>query len=67
MTWRFVGDERGVLPIPGIPLECSDEEFDAAVTRYEARYGPEGKGSIKRTGLYKQSKPPAAKPEGEEG
>ena len=59
MTWKFVGRERGMEPIPGIPPECSDEEFEAAAERYEARYGPEGKGSVKRSGLYQQSKPEA--------
>lgn len=51
--WRFVGQEQGKLPIPGLPLEASDDDFEAAVERYEARFGPEGKGAVKRSGLYR--------------
>lgn len=60
--WKFVGDEKGLEPIPGIPTEASDEEFEAAVKKYEARYGREGKGSIERSGLYRRYGP---KPEGD--
>ncbi len=50
MTWKFVSTDR--QPIPGIPLQCDDKTFEEAVAAYEAQYGPEAKGSVKRTGLY---------------
>ena len=61
MTWKFIGHEKRQNPIPGIPLECSDEAFEAAVERYESRFGPEGKGSVKKSGLYRQTKSTTAK------
>ncbi len=63
--WRFVGDEKGLEPIPGLPLEASDEDFAAAVAVYEAQFGDrtfvdekgetvvlEAAGSVSRSGLY---------------
>lgn len=61
MTWRFVGADEDrhpkLLPLPGIPLVASDDDFEEAVKRYEGRYGPEARGAVKRSGLYKQDKP----------
>jgi len=56
MSWYFVGDKDGKEPLPGIPLVCSDEEFEAATGAYEAHFGTEAKGSVKKTGLYKHMK-----------
>lgn len=65
--WRFVGDKKGLEPLPGLPLEAPDEEFEEAVKRFEAQFGdrsfpdPEhpnktltlkAKGSVERSGLY---------------
>lgn len=62
--WRFVGDQKGLEPIPGLPLEASDEDFEAAVALYEAQFGPEGAGSVAASGLYKHVKDAArVKPE----
>lgn len=52
MAWKFVSTDRE--PLPGIPLEAEDKEFDAAVAIYEAQFGDEGKGSVKKSGLYKR-------------
>lgn len=62
--WRFVGAEKGMEPIPGIPLECSDEEFRAAERWYASQW-PEGviKGyPLRQNGLYEHTddKPAAA-------
>lgn len=51
MAWKFVSTEW--QPLPGIPLEATDKDFDAAVEQYEAQFGPDGKGSVKKSGLYK--------------
>jgi hypothetical protein len=65
--WRFVGAEKGMGPIPGIPLEASDEDFESAVNAYESQFGdrsypdPDDEtktlvrpaaGSVKASGLY---------------
>lgn len=54
--WRFVGDQKGLEPLPGIPLEASDEDFEAAVKAYEASFGDETAGSVKTSGLYEHVK-----------
>lgn len=60
--YKFIGEEKGLEPIPGLPLEASDEEFEAAVAVYEAQFGAPG--SVKACGLYQQIKPkPAVKQE----
>jgi len=65
MTWKFVGSEKGLEPLPGIPLEASDSDFEAAVAVYEAQFPDfvtaEGvaisaKGSVKASGLYAKVK-----------
>lgn len=54
--WRFVGNQKGLEPIPGLPLEASDEDFEAAVQVYEAQFSdPAAIGSVKASGLYKHS------------
>jgi hypothetical protein len=65
--WRFVGAEKGMDPIPGIPLDASDEVFEAAVNAYEAQFADRSYpdpvdealtlvrpavGSVKASGLY---------------
>lgn len=65
MPWKFVSTDRE--PLPGIPLEADDREFNAAVEAYEAQYGPEAKGSVKRSGLYAHVAAEAPRPaEGKE-
>lgn len=73
MAWKFVGDLIGLEPLPGIPLEAEDAEFDEAVDAYESQFGDEGKGSVKASKLYERvakselTQPPAeATDEGEE-
>lgn len=56
MAWKFVGFEKGFEPLPGIPLECTDEEFESAVAAYEARFGKDAKGSVVKSGLYEKVK-----------
>ena len=66
MTWKFTGGHLSVdprdaskrvlapcEPLAGIgegPME--DAEFEARVARYEAQFGPEGAGSVVRSGMY---------------
>ena len=48
--WRFIGE--GIEPIPGIPLEADDDDFNVAVAAYEAGF-EDADGAVKRSGLYK--------------
>jgi hypothetical protein len=52
MAWKF-DESKGLEPLPGIPLEAEDKDFDAAVAEYESQF-EDGKGSVKKTGLYKR-------------
>lgn len=68
MAWKFIGDQRGLEPLPGIPLLATDREFKAAVDIYEAQLEDrlvrnedgdvvetvKARGSVKRSGLYEQ-------------
>lgn len=61
--WKFVGDTKGLEPLPGIPLESSDADFEEALKAYGDGTDEEAK-AVKASGLYKheqtKDKAPAA-------
>lgn len=65
MAWRFVGYKEGLEPIPGIPIEAEDDEFDKAVEAYELRFGADGKGRVKASKLYERVRRETLTPEKE--
>lgn len=55
MTWKFVGEKKGLEPLPGLPLEASDAEWKDAMDAYEAN-GHEGqRKAVEASGLYRHS------------
>lgn len=63
--WKFVGDKKGLEPLPGLPLEASDAEWKARMDEYEANGHPEARKAIEASGLYQHDKTPAAPAEAE--
>lgn len=48
--WTFIGDGE---PLAGIgPGPLTDEEFEARVEQYEARYSEDQRGAVQASGLY---------------
>ena len=39
MTWKFVGDKKGLEPLTGLPVEASDKDFTARREAYDAFNG----------------------------
>lgn len=67
MTWKFVGDKKGLEPLPGLPLASSDIEWKDAMAVYEANASEPGAGkAVEASGLYQHTndKAPATPAEG---
>jgi hypothetical protein len=62
MSWKFVGDKLGKVPLPGVPLEATDAQFNAALKEYEALNGEGTGAAVKASGLYEQTKEAATTP-----
>lgn len=62
MTWKFVGHEKGLEPLPGLPLVATDVDFDEALKTYEALNGDGASAAVKASGLYQQTKEAATGP-----
>jgi len=62
MTWKFVGDKKGLMPLAGVPLEATDAEFNAAMKDYEALHGDGSAAAVKASGLYENTKEAASTP-----
>jgi hypothetical protein len=55
MTYRFTGkDKKGnaVEPLPGLPLEASDRDFNEALREREAVEGEGFANAVRNGGLY---------------
>ncbi|HYD83783.1 MAG TPA: hypothetical protein VEA63_07010 [Opitutus sp.] len=53
MAWKFKGEG---LPLPGIGAgPFTDEEFEIAVSVYEAQFSDDQKGAVKASGLYERT------------
>lgn len=63
MTWKFVGEKKGLEPLPGLPLEASDAEWKDALTAYEANGHPNERKAVEASGLYQHSEKATASAE----
>lgn len=64
MTWKFVGNLKGLEPLPGLPLEATDAEWRDAMAVYEAN-GHEGeRKAVEASGLYLHTEKAAPAEEG---
>lgn len=55
MTYRFTGKDKSgnaVEPLPGIPLEASDKDFNEALHEREASEGEGFASAVRSSGLY---------------
>lgn len=66
MTYRFTGKNKdgvAVEPLPGLPLEASDRDFNEALREYAAFTGDEdAPAAVKASGLYEHVNEAATTP-----
>lgn len=65
--WKFVGEKKGLEPLPGLPLAADDAEWKEALALYAANAGDPGAAkAVEASGLYQHvsDKAPAAPAEG---
>lgn len=69
MTYRFTGKDKNgnpVEPLPGVPLEASDKDFNERLRELEEREGEGFASAVRASGLYEhvREEKPAAPGEG---
>lgn len=55
MTYRFTGKNKSgdaVEPLPGLPLEASDKDFNEALREREAAEGEGFAAAVRSSGMY---------------
>ena len=57
--YRFTGKDKNgtaVEPLPGLPLEASDRDFNEALREYEAQHGEGSANAVRKSDLYEHIK-----------